>query len=378
MSRRSVLILSGEPSGDLAGGKLVRELKALDPSVEVDAVGGASLRAAGANIVQDIAELSAMGFVSILKQIPVLKKLEARLKERLVERPPSVVVPIDYPGFNLRIASFAKEREIPVVYYIGPQVWAWGAGRVPKIAAAVDRMLVVFRFEADLYSSEGLRTDFVGHPLLDEHSTPPPRGQLRGELGLDDDTPLLGLLAGSRTQEVRRLLPVMLETARRLQREAPELRVAVSLADSVDAAEYRRLLGDSGGLDLVRGAAAPLMTAADALLVTSGTATLEAAWLGTPLAVLYRTSWLEAFLGRRLLKIPRISLANIVAEKDVAPEFLQEAAKPEAVAEWAREMLFDREKQRACREELAVIRENLGGPGASRRAAEAILEEARA
>jgi lipid-A-disaccharide synthase len=378
LSSPSILILTGEPSGDLAGGKLARALRGLNPNVRLDAVGGASLREAGANILFDISDLGAMGLVAILRQFPRLKRLEDDLRQRLDTDPPDALVCIDYPGFNLRIARLAKERGVRVVWYISPQVWAWGAGRVPRIAESVDRMLVVFPFEEDLYRDAGLRTDFVGHPLLDDLADAPGRGELRTELGLDDDVPVLGLLAGSRVQEVRRLFPIMLATAREVQTRVPGLQVVASVASSVPRAEYERWLGTApaDGFSLCEGPAGRIITGSDALLVTSGTATLESGLLGTPLAVLYRTTTLEWLVGKGLVRIPRIALVNIVAGEDVAPEFLQRGAKPAAIADWAAGILQDPGRAAAARSRLSLLRDRLGEPGASDRTAAIVLEEA--
>jgi lipid-A-disaccharide synthase len=378
VGRRTVLVLTGEPSGDRAGGRLARELARLHRGIRIRAVGGPELREAGAEILQPIDELGAMGFVEVLRHIPRLRRLEARLARLLDEEPPDVVVPIDYPGFNLRIARAAKRRGIRVAYYIGPQVWAWGAGRVPKIARAVDRMIVVFPFEEEIYRRAGIRVDFVGHPLLDDLAAAPGRDVLRAALGASNGVPILGLLPGSRVQEVRRLLPVMLEAARLVKKGRPDLAIVASHAQGVPRAEYDRALADASGLDvhLRPGPAAAVITGSDALLVTSGTATLEAALLGTPLAVLYRTAPLTWLIGRRLVKIPRIALVNIVAGEDLAAEFLQGDARADRIAAHVEELIEPGERHRVLSEKLRALRGRLGREGASRRAAEIVLEEA--
>jgi len=378
LGRRTVLILTGEPSGDRAGGRLAREILRLEPDARIRAVGGDDLRAAGADIVQDISELGTMGLVEVLRQLPRLRRLQAGLERLLDDERPDVVVPIDFPGFNLRVARAAKRRRIPVVYYIGPQVWAWGAGRVPAIGAAIDRMLVVFPFEEEIYRRAGIPVDFVGHPLLDDLASAPRGDVLRTWLGARNGTPVLGLLAGSRVQEVRRLLPVMVEAARLVRERRPDLAVVASHASAVPRAEYDRVLSSTRGKDvrLRSGPAAGIVTGSDALLVTSGTATLEAALLGTPLAVLYRAAPLTWFLGRRLVKIPRISLVNIVAGEDLAAEFLQGDARPDRVAEHVDALLEPGEERERLAGKLRGLRERLGTEGASRRAAAIVLEEA--
>jgi len=337
------------------------------------------LRAAGAEILQDIDELSAMGFVEVVRHLPRLRRLERRLRDFLAAERPSVVVPVDYPGFNLRIAAHAKRLGIPVIYYVGPQIWAWGAGRLPRIARAVDRMLVVLPFEEEIYRRAGVAVEFVGHPLLERLEGAPGREAARIALGLPDRAPVLGLVPGSRSQEVRRILPVMLATARRLRSRFPDLETVVSVATSVRAEEYARagVEDDGGAVRRMGGGAERILAAADVLLVTSGTATLEAAVMGTPLAVLYRTSTLTWVLGRILVRIPRISLVNIVAGEDLVPEFLQGRARPRAIAAWAEEVLADPQRRRSLAERLRGLRSRLGGVGASRRAAEIIIGEAR-
>jgi lipid-A-disaccharide synthase len=287
---------------------------------------------------------------------------------------PDVVVPIDYPGFHLRIATWAKAHGRRVVWYIGPQVWAWGADRVPKIAAAVHRMLVVFPFEEELYRGAGLPTDFVGHPLLEAVAEAPSREEARRELGVKDDTPLLGLLAGSRVQEVRRLLPVMVQTAVQARREIAGVQVVASEAGDVPPDEYAA--ARAADVRLQPGPASTLMAAADALLVTSGTATLESALIGTPLAVLYRTSPATWWVGQRLIKIDRISLVNIVGGGDLVPEFLQGEATPARILPWVKETLGDPAARAATTDRLRALRAQFAGHEASREAARIILEEA--
>jgi lipid-A-disaccharide synthase len=373
VGRRTVLILTGEPSGDRAGGLLARELRNLEPTTRILAVGGPHLREAGAVIVEDIGRLSAMGFVEVLGHLPRLWELRARIARLLDEERPDVVVPIDYPDFHLGVAKLAKSRRIPVVYYIGPQIWAWRAGRITEIARVVDRMLVVFPFETELYEKAGVRVDFVGHPLLDSLDEPSSSDDVEANAA----HPRLALLAGSRVQEVRRILPVMLETAAVLRRRHPELRVLVSVAPSVPRGEYDEIVRARGvDVELLAERAALTLRAATIALVTSGTATLEAALLGTPLAVLYRTSRLTWAIGRRVVRLPRISLVNILAQRELVPEFLQDAARPEAIADAMSPLLDDPAKRRRMRSELLALRSLLGEPGASLRAARIVVEEA--
>ncbi len=369
---RTVLVVTGEPSGDLAASRLVEELFKIEPGVRVVAVGGERLRAAGATLLADIRELGAMGFVEVIRQMPRLGALERSLVRFLDEERPAVVVPVDYPGFNLRIAAQAKKRGIPVVYYIAPQVWAWGKGRIPRIARSVDQMLVVLPFEEEMFRAAGIDATFVGHPLLESVQRAPSREAARGALGIPQGREVLGLLPGSRIQEVRLILPSMLDGAELVRRARPGLEILVSRAASVPVREIDALTGARSGIRVIDGEAAGLVRASDVLLVTSGTATLEAALLGTPLAVVYRTSAITWTIGKAVVRLPRIGLVNIVAGEELAPEFLQEKARPEALARFALD-LFEHPQERARRtERLRALGARFEGRHASRRAAEIV------
>ncbi len=370
---RTVLVVTGEPSGDLAASRLVEELRAIDPTVRVVAVGGERLAAAGATLLADIRDLGAMGFGEVIRQLPRLRALERTLVRFLDEERPGAVVPVDYPGFNLRIARRAKERGIPVVYYIAPQVWAWGKDRVHRIARCVDRLLVVFPFEESIFRAAGIDTTFVGHPLMEGIAHAPSRSEARASLGIPESRPVLGLLPGSRVQEVRFILPRMLAAARIAREKRPDLEILVSRAPSVPEKEVAAVGVADEGARVVGGDAARIVRAADVLFVTSGTATLEAALLGTPLAVVYRTSALTWAIGKTLVRLPRIGLVNIVAGEDLAPEFLQSNVRPEALAGFATDLL-DRPDERArIAAKLRALRAPFEGRVASRGAAEIVL-----
>jgi lipid-A-disaccharide synthase len=370
---RTLLVLTGEPSGDLAAGRLVSELRAIDQEVRVVAVGGEALRAQGAEILCDIRELGAMGFVEVLRQIPRLSRLEKTLQEFLDRERPAAIVPVDYPGFNLRVARAAKVRGIPVVYYIAPQVWAWGKGRLARIREAVDRLLVVLPFEEQLFRAAGIDAEFVGHPLLEGIGKAPSREASRRALGIALDARVVGILPGSRVQEIRDLLPLQLAAARRVRAEHPELQILVSRQRTIPEKEIAGVRTQDGE-QVVEGDAARVITAADVLFVTSGTATLESALLGTPLAVVYRTSPITWFVGKRIVRLSRIGLVNIVAGEELAPEFLQDNAHPELMARWASDLLRDPARREAVGRKLAALRTQFEGKHASQRAARIVRE----
>lgn len=372
---RLVLVVAGEPSGDLAAGRLVEALRRRDASIRVVAVGGENLRAAGAEIFEDISELGAMGFVEVVRQIPRLRALEDRLVKFMAESRPNVVVPVDYPGFNLRLAAKAHALQIPVVYYIAPQVWAWAEGRVREIGRVVRKLLVILPFEEDYFRRRGIAATFVGHPLLEGVAAAPSRKAAREELGIDPEVPVLGLIPGSRVQEIRRILPSLLHAAKLAGEQIPGLITLASRASFIAEHEFERVAPHPGNVRFVSGPAARIMRAADVLLVTSGTATLEAGLLGTPLGVVYRTSPVTWGLGRMLVRLPRIGLVNLVAGEELAPEFLQNDATGPRLSAFVVELLRDPSARSRRQDALKTLRKTFEGHHASEEAAEEILQE---
>lgn len=331
---------------------------------------------AGVEIERGIDELAVLGFAEVLARLPLFLGLLKERKRSLRERPPSAIVLIDYPGLNLRVARAAKRLGIPVAYYVSPQVWAWGAGRVRTIRESVDAMIVILPFEKAFYAERGVSAHFVGHPLLDIAKPSRPRDETRRLLGASGEVPLVGLLPGSRVQEVERHLGLFLEAARRLEGSLGRpIAAAIGRAPTVPATLLRGRFGEREVR--VTEETYDLMAAADILFVSSGTATLEAACIGTPMVVVYRTSPLSFALGRLLVRVPHIALANLVAEARVVPELLQSEATPEAIAREAAAVLGDDARGAAMRGEFARIRERLGEPGAAGRAAEIVLALAR-
>ena len=367
-----VLMIAGEASGDLHGSAVVQALKVLSPSVDVAGVGGDRMRREGMELVRDIADLGFMGFVEVLRNLGTIRDLKRMLIGELERRRPDVVVLIDYPGFNLRFAREAKSRGIPVLYYISPQVWAWHRGRVKKMRSLVDRMKVVFPFEVEIYRNEGIDVEFVGHPLAEHIGTSCTRAEFFRRNGLDPSKKLLGLFPGSRRQEIERILPVISRAADLLC-TGRELQVAIGVAPNLGKEFVGRFTGAGSRAVMVEDGTYDLMAYADAAIVTSGTATLEAGWFGTPMAVVYRTSPLTYCIGRLLVDIRSIGLVNIVAGKSIVPEFIQGAMTAGKLSEAVGRFLDDESLAASVRRELSVIREKLGGPGASGRVARGIL-----
>jgi len=367
-----VLMVAGEASGDLHGSSVVRALNALSPGVRVSGVGGERMRREGMELVHDIADLSFMGFTEVLRNLGTISNVRRELIGEMESRRPDVVVLIDYPGFNLRFAREVKKRGIPVLYYISPQVWAWHRGRVRKMKGLVDRMKVVFPFEVEIYRSEGIDVEFVGHPLAEQIGTTCTHAEFFRRNGLDPEKKLLGLFPGSRRQEVERILPVMAESARELSRSRG-LQSAIGVAPNLGKEFVGRFIGAETGIVMVENGTYDLMAYADAAVVTSGTATLETGWFGTPMAVVYRTSPLTYAIGRLLVSVKSIGLVNIVAGRPVVPELVQGRMTPRNIAGALGPMLDDDSVSASIRRELSVIREKLGGPGASARVARGIL-----
>jgi len=382
------MLSAGEASGDLHGATLCRALRELEPGVRLLGMGGSHMRAAGMEVLLDPTAHAAVGTSEAIGRIPALYRAYRTLAARLVAERPRALVLIDFPEFNLRLARRARAANVPVVYFIPPQLWAWRRGRIRQMAHRVSRVLAVFPFEPPLYEGAGVPVEFVGHPLLDVLPPGLDRSRARLGLGIEPDLSVVGLFPGSRREEILRLLPAMLDAARRLVAPAePALpstpRFALGLAPSVD----RRLVEDllaaaahAGGppVEILEHRTYELMAASDAILIASGTATLEAALLGTPMVVCYRVSRFTAVVSRLLIRIPRISLPNIVAGRDVVPELLQEEVTGTRLAHEARRLLAEPGIAAAQRAAFGELRGRLGEPGVGRRAARAVLASARA
>jgi lipid-A-disaccharide synthase len=372
-----VLLIAGEASGDLHGSGVVRELRALDPDIELYGIGGENMRREGMELVFHIRDLSFMGLAEVLKNLPTVRRVEESMRSRLESRRPDVVVLIDYPGFNLRFAKVVKRLRIPVLYYISPQVWAWHKSRVKTMRRLVDRMKVVFPFEVEIYRREGIDVEFVGHPVVEQIGTRVDRSAFCATHGLDPARKILGLLPGSRLQEIDRILPVMAEAARRLETETGA-QTAIGVAPNLGTAPIRRRLPGDWSPVLVEDATYDLMAHADVVVVTSGTATLETGWFATPMVVVYKTSPLTFLAGRMLVDVPYIALANIVAGRKVVQELIQNELTVGRLVAEAGALLTDPARAARVRADLSVIRERLGGPGASARVARDVLRLAEA
>ncbi|HEX5723860.1 MAG TPA: lipid-A-disaccharide synthase [Longimicrobiaceae bacterium] len=361
----TIFISAGEESGDLHGAALAQALRARLPGVHLVGLGGPRMAAEGVRLLAGLEELAVMGFAEVVRHLPFFLRLRKRVFAALREERVDLVIPIDYPGFNLRLARHARGRGLRVLYYIAPQVWAWHRSRVRDLARDADEVAVILPFEEAFFREAGVTARFVGHPLLEAPAPGLPRAEWAAAHGLDPARPVLALFPGSRAQEVRRHLAPFSEAARRVVERRPEVQPVIGVPSALDDSVYAGApwprVPSAGGL----------LAYAAAALVKSGTTTLQAALAGTPLVVAYRMNPLSYALAARVVKVPHIALANLIAGRRVAPELVQHAATPRALADALLPLLDEGSpERRAMLQGLAEIRAKLGGPGASARVAE--------
>jgi lipid-A-disaccharide synthase len=371
-----ILLVTGETSGDIHGAHLALALQKLDPAIELIGVGGSRMAAAGVSLLPQVDRVDAMGVPGIgqlMKGWRTLRTLSRYVQQERFD----VIILIDSPGLNLRLAKSAAKLSQNIVYYIAPQVWAWGSRRLKLIRKVVNHVLAILPFEEAYFQKAGIACTYVGHPLLDELSSSYEKEDERQRLGLDPEGLVIGLLPGSRVREVQDVLPTLLKSVQQIRDQYPVLQVLLAQAHSLPDSVIFELLGDFGPqVKVVKGQPNEVMAASDLLLVTSGTATLQAALIGTPMVVVYRTSPLTYLIAQWLVKIPHISLVNILAGKEIVPEMIQNRMTPDRIAQETLKILTDADRRDAMKQGFQTIRTSLGGPGASKRAAEFILAEA--
>jgi lipid-A-disaccharide synthase len=372
-----ILIVTGEASGDLHGAHLAKAIMALDPTTELVGIGGPSMRAAGVNLVPGVPQLDVMGLIGLSAIRAMLQRVRA-IRRVLKAEAWDLVVLIDNPGLNFHFARVAKAAGRRVLYYIAPQLWAWRPGRMKWIQRRVDHVVVILPFEPELYHRAGVRCTFVGHPLLDMVAEHYDRAKLRREFGLSESARVVGLLPGSRVSEVEMLLPVLLKTAAQLVLAEPGTQFILAQASSIDDNLIQTLLRDSPvPVRVVHDRASEVMALSDVLLIASGTATLQAAVVGTPMVLLYKTSPLTYRLARWLITVKWIGLVNLVGGRLIVPELVQEDATDERLCREVLRLLRDPSAYNEMKEGLRQVRQSLGEPGASSRAAQVVLSECR-
>ncbi len=374
----NIIIIAGEPSADMHGAALVQELKLLSPDLKIAALGGKRMGKAGAEIFADLSQYAVIGFVEVLKHIQIFKKTFELTLKKIKDLKPQAVILIDFPGFNLRLAKRIKKDspQIKIVYYISPQIWAWGKKRIKLIRKVVDKMIVVFEFEKQLYSENSINVEFVGHPLLEIVKCTKEKNKLLEELKFTPQDKIIALLPGSRRIEVERILPVMIKAAEILAKEMPDLKFILLKASNIKNQLIDQLLGKYNHLNIAvkDKNRYDFLSICSFAWVCSGTATLETAILGIPMLIIYKTSFSTWLVSTFLIALPYIGLVNIVAGEKIVPEFIQYQARPENIMRCSLE-IFSKgpEFQNNLKQRLNAVREKLKGKNANIKAARAIL-----
>lgn len=363
-------IIAGEASGDLHGSNLIRSIRKLDVTADFRCWGGDLMEDAGAKIVKHYRDLAFMGFLEVIANLRTILKNLDFCKKDILEYAPDAVIFIDYPGFNLRMAEFVKQAGIKTIYYISPQIWAWKESRIHKIKRDIDHMLVILPFEKEFYKKWQMDVEFVGHPLLDAIGKQEWSGsEWRKQHGIPEDKPVLAMLPGSRKQEITTMLPVMLETASRMK----DFHCIIAMAPSQPEQFYRGIIGDRTDVTLLQGETYAILSQARSAMVTSGTATLETALFNVPEVVCYKGNVVSYWIARQLVKVKYISLVNLVMDKEVVRELIQDELNSDHLLTEMNKLSYDGPDRHQMLQQFALLREKLGGYGASDKAASLII-----
>ncbi len=366
--QKCVMIIAGETSGDLHGSKLVSAMRKRNKGLFFCGIGGRALKEAGVKILMDASELAVVGIIEVFSKMPNILKGLSVAKKALNTLRPDLLILIDFPDFNLHLASFAKKLGTPVLYYISPQIWAWRSGRVRKIGKIVDHMAVILPFEEDFYRGHKIPVTFVGHPLLDTHASPQNKTLNRHA----KDNPVIGFLPGSRDGEIARHLPTMINAARILHRKIDNVKFLISLAPEVKRTYIEGIIKKNKTafpFELVADSSEKVFERSTLVVAASGTVTLEAAISGTPMVIIYKVSPISYWVGRAMIQVKHIGLVNLIAGRKIVPELLQKEASPTRISDTVFEMLSDPSGLERLQLELLNIKDLLGGPGASERVA---------
>jgi len=374
MKPSHVMILAGEASGDAHAAEFVEQLHQLQPDIELSGMGSSEMIAAGVDVFFDSSIIAVVGLVEVLRHWSDIKRAMAIVKQRLDDTRPDLLVLVDYPEFNLKMARHARQLGIPVLFYISPQVWAWRPKRIHKIGRLIDHMAVIFGFEKQYYEDAGIPVSFVGHPLVDKVKTSDAADTIRARLEIPEQARVVGLFPGSRRSEVTRMLPVMFACAKRMREQDSELKFVLPVASTLNFDDMSRQARDSGvDICVTRDEIYDVISCCDAIATCSGTVTLEIALLKIPMCILYKVSPLSYQIMRRLVTIPHIGLVNIVARDAVVKEFLQADANPQKVSQELFDLLENREYRARIDSGLERVRENLGSGNGARNMAELVL-----
>ena len=369
-----IMILAGETSGDAHAAEMIEQIWQLNHNIRISGMGSQEMKKAGAEVFFDSSIIAVMGLVEVLKHWGDIKRAMAIVRQKLDETRPDLLVLVDYPEFNLKMARHARQLGIKVLFYISPQVWAWRPKRINKIGRLVDHMAVIFKFEKAYYERANIPVSFVGHPLVDKVFSTRSKLEIRQQLGLDSDIPVIGLFPGSRNSEIDRLLPLMLETANQMIQTNPQLAFVLPVAASLDFEAIKHQCEQSKADILVtRDNIYDLISCCDSIVSCSGTVTLEIALLGVPMCIVYKMSSISFHILRHLVKIPHIGLVNIVAGKSVVREYLQAEATAKNISDEMFRVINDRTYRQGIKNDLLIVSENLGEGGGSGKMARLVL-----
>jgi lipid-A-disaccharide synthase len=371
------MISCGEPSGDLYAGALAVEIRRREPDAAIFGLGGQRLMAGGGELIADYRGLSVTGLIEAIRVVPRSFSVLNRLVHAARSEKPQALVAIDFPDFNFRLAASVKKLGIPIVYYISPQLWAWRRSRMRVIKRIADRVLVIFPFEEQIYRDAGVPVQFVGHPLVDLARAQEPKNNFLRELRLDPSRPIVALLPGSRPNEVERLLPVMRDAVKQISTRLPGVQFVIARAPSLDDGLFSNIQWGPVEPVLVLARTDDVLAIANVVITASGTATVQAALHGRPMVVIYKLSPLSYRIGRRFVHVDDVAMVNLIAGHRIVPELIQEDCTPERIATEVLSLLTDAPRADAMRAALSEVRGKLGSPGASGRAAEAVLAVAR-
>jgi lipid-A-disaccharide synthase len=368
------MFLAGEASGDAHAAEVIAQLKLAQPDIRISGMGSQEMKNAGVELFFDSSSIAVTGLLEVLRHWGDIKQAMNIVKRALDETRPDLLVLVDYPEFNLKMARHARELGIKVLFYMSPQVWAWRPKRIHKIGSLIDHMAVIFKFEQQYYKDAGIPVSFVGHPLVDKVQTDIDASAVRAKMGIPPAAKVVGLFPGSRHNEITRLLPLMFATARQMQIQDPALKFLLPVATSQYFDDISRQCNDSGiNITVSQGGIYDVIACCDVIATCSGTVTLEIALLKVPMCILYKISWFSYSIMSRLLTIPYIGLANIVAGKAVVREFLQQNARPDTVSRELFELMENQEYRQQVKAGLEQVRENLGAGNGARNMAQLVL-----
>ncbi|MGH8558106.1 MAG: lipid-A-disaccharide synthase [Methylococcales bacterium] len=370
----TVMLVAGEASGDRHAANLFIALKKQIPGIQAFGMGGANMRKAGIDIRYDSSEIALIGLDGLIRSYPAIRKALGIMRKMACEEQPDLLICVDYKEFNFRLAHHAKACGVKVLFYVSPQIWAWRPGRVKKYGRVIDHMAVIFPFEVPFYEACQIPVSFVGHPLADAVHPSMSRTEALDRLNLDDAKPIVGLLPGSRGGEVKRLLPVMMQAARKLREKFPEIQFILVQAASVEDNQIAGILPSlEPDMRIIKGANYDAIQCCNAVITSSGTATLEVAMLGIPMAISYKVTPLTYLIGRLLVRIPFIGLPNIISERKIVEEFIQYRATPDAIADEVEKILSDPEYAAQMSSNLGLVKDRLGAGGAMERLAKVAI-----